>query len=349
MKHVLFSVVFALALNVLAQQSLNEPIVLKGHGNDVDGLSVSPLGYIATGGYDNKISVYSADSPYASFKTLTGHMGPVNVVAFSRNGKLLATGSEDRMIILWRNSRKFEAHKDKINCLIFDNYGRYLFSGSDDRNMMVWDLKTGTNVKTIDNGLPVTAIAPTGNFKIVYVADAGPKIKMYDMMSGKVAKTLDGHTDAVNDIAISGNGRYMISGSNDKTARVWDLGTGKQLRILPVDCWKVTSVAFSSDSRYAVTGCNDGSIKVWEVENGKLVDSYRLESSIVRNVQFGKTSAQILATFMLRGSENYGLRIYQTSIVQGDAPKTPSAPSGNTKNTAAPAIKAAPKTPAGKP
>jgi WD40 repeat protein len=318
MKHILFFILTSLTLNLLAQAPTEPAYVLKGHTNDVDGLSTSVLGYIATSGFDEKINVYRADSPYALIKVLGGHMGPINVVSFSRNGKLLASGGEDRLILMWdsawRNTRRFEAHKDKINCLIFDNYGRYLFSGSDDRTMIVWDVVTGKSVKTINNNVPVTSIAPTNNFKYVYVSDAGPKIKLYDMMVGKIVKTLDGHTDIVNDIALSRNGKYLLSGSNDKTARLWDISTGKQVRIFPVDCWKVTTVAFSDDSKYAITGCNDGSVKIWEVASGKLVDSYELPGSIVRNVSFGKNNGELLAAYMLRNSDHYGLRIYYTSL-----------------------------------
>ncbi|MES2689308.1 MAG: hypothetical protein V4658_02830, partial [Bacteroidota bacterium] len=101
MKHVLFSIAIGLCLNLFAQAPVAPPLVLKGHSNDVDGLSVSAQGYIATGGFDNKINIYKADSPYALFKTLGGHMGPVNAVSFNKTGKLLATGSEERLILLW--------------------------------------------------------------------------------------------------------------------------------------------------------------------------------------------------------------------------------------------------------
>lgn len=354
MKHVLFLIATSLCLNVFAQAPAAQPIVLKGHSNDVDGLSLSAQGFIATGGFDNKINIYKADSPYALFKTLGGHMGPVNVVSFNKNGKLMATGSEERLILLWdslwRNTRKFEAHKDRINCLVFDNYGRYLFSGSDDKTMIVWDVTTGKIVKTITNTQAVTAIAPTSNFKFVYVAGAEPKIKLYDMMLGQVSKTLDGHTDVVNDIALSRSGKYLLSGSNDKTARLWNVATGKQIRIFPVDCWKVTSVAFSDDSRYAVTGCNDGSIKIWEVETGKLVTNYEFSGNIVRNVQFGKTNNEVLATFMLRNSEDYGLRIYKTPIAQTDINiKTPELVQDSTKKTTPAPLKPMAKPPVKKP
>ena len=126
-------------------------------------------------------------------------------------------------------------------------------------------------------------------------------------MLGKVVKSLDGHTDAVNDIKISPNGKFLLSGSNDKTARIWNLTTGKQIRILPVDCWKVITVAFSADSRYAITGCNDGSVKIWETETGKLIQSIENPANIARSVSFAKDNSRILAAFMQRNGTEFGL------------------------------------------
>ncbi|MBP9185658.1 MAG: WD40 repeat domain-containing protein [Bacteroidia bacterium] len=319
MKYIL-TIITTLIIFPLLAQSQNEPItILKGHTNDVDAVAISKLGFIATGSFDQNINIYNADSPFTRIKTITGgHMGPVNVLEFSSNGKILASGSEDRVIVLWdsifREKTRLEGHKDKVNCLIFDIRDRYLYSGSDDKTIMVWNLKTGKAVKTINNGNAVNAIAPTKNIQHLYVAGAEPKIKIYHMLSNKVIKTLDGHTDAVNDIELSNDGKWLVSGSNDKTARIWSVATGKQVRILPVDCWKVTTVNISKDSKYVTTGCNDGSIKVWELETGKLLHSIDFSGSIARNVMFGKTSQQILAAFMLRNNDDYGLRVYDSKI-----------------------------------
>lgn len=302
-----------------AQKKIAEPVtILPGHSNDVDAVSVSTQGYIATGSWDKHVNVYKADSPYTLFKTLGGHAGPVNIVKFSPNGKILATASEELLIQLWdstfKNIKRFESHKDKINCLSFDPMNRYLYSGSDDKTMIVWDIAKGTQVKTVSNGQPVYSIAMTSDLRFIYIAGAEPKIKMYSMITNKVAKTFDGHTDIVNSLAISRNGNYMLSGSNDKTARIWDLRTGKQVRILPVDCWKVTVVAFSDDSKYAITGCNDGSVKIWETESGKLISSIDGKGSIVRGLAFMRNLRLVAVAYMLKGDTNYGLRLFETGI-----------------------------------
>lgn len=311
------SVCALLSFNAFAQETTTPLAILPGHTNDVDVVATSST-TIATGSSDFKINLYKIDSPYTLFKTMGGHMGPITALAFSKNGKQLASGGEDRLIQLWDSTLKvgmrLESHKDRINCLTFDRNGRYLFSGSDDKTVLVWDTKSGKVVKTFTNGQPVNAIAVSNDGKYMFIAASEPKIKMVEIVTGKIIKTLDGHTDAVNDIVLSNDGKFLISGSNDKTARVWNLATWKQARILPVDCWKVLTLSLSDDGKYATTGCNDGSIKVWEWESGKLISSINFPLGMARNVQFGKTNKYLFGAFMLKDGTDYGLRIYASKI-----------------------------------
>lgn len=341
---------------VLAQEPTTPLAVLKGHTADVDVVTKSSQGFIATGSADFKVNIYKMDSPYQLVKTLGGHMGPITALAYNKNGKMLATGGEDRLIQLFDSTLKvgarLEAHKDRINFLLFDQAGRYLYSGSDDKTIIVWDTKTGKAVKTITQNQAISAIATTPDFKLIYVAASEPKINLINTQTGLTVKSLTGHTDAVNDIAITPNGKWMISGSNDKTARVWDLTTGKQLRILPVDCWKVLTVSISDDGQYATTGCNDGSIKVWELATGKLINSIIFVGGIARSVQFANGNNQILAGFMLHDGTDFGIRIYDSKI---ELPKPIKSPTANqvadtvkTQKSSKPEIPPAnkPKTPA---
>ena len=84
---------------------------------------------------------------------------------------------------------------------------------------------------------------------------------------------------------------------------------------MPVDCWKVTAVAFSFDSKYCATGCNDGSIKIWEVETGNLIENITAQNFNTRDIVFFKRYSQIAAAPMLRNSSDYGVRVFQTELV----------------------------------
>jgi WD40 repeat protein len=73
-----------------------------------------------------------------------------------------------------------------------------------------------------------------------------------------------GHTDIVNSIAISPDGKTLISGSNDKTIKLWNLGTGDLIGTLSEHTNSVNVVAISSDGQRFASGSSDNTIKVWQ-------------------------------------------------------------------------------------
>jgi hypothetical protein len=75
-------------------------------------------------------------------------------------------------------------------------------------------------------------------------------------------RRLTGHQDAVTSVAVTPDGRYVVSGSWDSTVRVWELTTGKEVRRLTDDIY-VVSLAVTPDGRYLVCGCEDGTVRVW--------------------------------------------------------------------------------------
>ena len=81
------------------------------------------------------------------------------------------------------------------------------------------------------------------------------------------------HTDSIDAVALSPDGRLALSGSDDKTAKLWDVTTGRVMRDLIGHTDKVTAGAFSPDGRFALSGSHDQTLKLWDVATGKLVRS----------------------------------------------------------------------------
>jgi WD40 repeat protein len=146
------------------------------------------------------------------------------------------------------------------------------------------------------------------------VAHSDRQIKLIALATGKQVRTLDGHTDIVNVIAISPNNQYLLSGSNDKTARIWDLKTWKPLHVLQVDSWKVTAIAFTDDSKYCVTGANDGAIKVWEVQTGKMVSKQSFPNIAIKDIAFSKNNQFLIVAPKLKEGSDFGARIVPSLI-----------------------------------
>jgi WD40 repeat protein/uncharacterized caspase-like protein len=107
-----------------------------------------------------------------------------------------------------------------------------------------------------------------------------------------VAQT--GHTDSVNSVAISSNGKTLVSGSSDKSIKVWDLSSGKLVRSLRGHTDDVNSVCFSTDGKTIASGSRDKSIKIWDLESGKQIFALTGHRDSVTSVAFfpdGKTLA----------------------------------------------------------
>jgi WD40 repeat protein len=97
-------------------------------------------------------------------------------------------------------------------------------------------------------------------------------VRVWDAESGEELRCLRGHEDDVSSIAISSDGRRIVSGSQDKTVRVWDAERGEELRCLRGHEDDVSSVAISSDGRRIVSGSRDHTVRVWDGERGECLE-----------------------------------------------------------------------------
>ena len=93
-------------------------------------------------------------------------------------------------------------------------------------------------------------------------------------------RTLSGHEYSVNSVAVTPDGRFAISGSDDNTLKVWDLDTGKEMTTLKGHTGSVLSVAVTPDSRFAISGSDDNTLKVWDLNTGEEIASFTGEGSL---------------------------------------------------------------------
>jgi len=107
--------------------------------------------------------------------------------------------------------------------------------------------------------------------------------------------TLRGHSDEVHGMAVSSDGKRIVSGSVDKTVKVWDAATGAELMTLRGHDGGINSVAFSQDGKRIVSGSEDKTIKIWDAATGAELMTLRGHSDEVRGVAFGPDGKRIVS------------------------------------------------------
>ena len=96
-----------------------------------------------------------------------------------------------------------------------------------------------------------------------------PLAPTLDAPGGPLVRTLAGHTDWVNAVALTPDGRLAVSASSDNTLKVWDVASGRELRTLAGHTDWVNAVALTPDGRLAVSASGDNTLKVWDVASGR--------------------------------------------------------------------------------
>lgn len=180
-------------------------------------------------------------------------------------------------------------HMGFIRDVVFTRDGKFLVSGGDDKVIRIWDTETGKTVRTIrgeigegDEGkINCLALSPDNKYLAVGgylpggLEDRGA-IRIYDFESGELLGLLKGHRGAVLALSFSADSRRLISGGDfdDRTVRIWNVNGPEhlqQLQLLPGHSDGVFSVAFSIDGERAVSSSRDTEIKLWDANEGSLI------------------------------------------------------------------------------
>lgn len=205
-------------------------------------VAFSPDGKQVIGVIGSDINIWNFSSG-KELKKLTGHTEWVRSIAFSPDGKLLASGGDDNAIIIWdfasdRELRRFRGYSKKVNQVAF----------------------------TPDGG----SLAYSGEYQS---SGVGTQIRLIDVTTGIDIHNFKGPGDCVHSFAISPNGKWIAGsfdiglGIDDSIIKIWDIKTGQELQTLKGHTqWVLQDITFSPDSKRLVGGNCAGAITVWRLE-----------------------------------------------------------------------------------
>jgi WD40 repeat protein len=294
--------------------------ILKDHTAAVHEVTFSPDQiHFATEAADEKAIIWSVDSDKG--KVLNGLTGTKAALAFSPDGKLLATeggpGTElgalpegDFPATVWdveTGKMKFRlgGHQDYIASVSFSPDGNSIVTSSGDSTARLWT-SDGQLVKELrghTRPLALALFSPDGKF--VVTASADNSVRVWDSLDGKLITEFRGHSQAVNEVAFSPDGQFIITADDDQTARLWPFHPGEAGASSTIESWDhsaaVTSIACSPNGSELAATTRDG--KLWLDGLGmqrSIPFSYLVDRSAkVANARFSPDGQSIATT---RGS-----------------------------------------------
>ncbi len=191
--------------------------------------------------------------------------------------------------------KEFKGHADWIFALVFSNDGKHIASASRDRTVKVWDVLAGKDVQTL-KGSPTDVkgvVFLEGGAKVASSTGKWNKekkfwegeIKIWDAKAGKEEKSLKGHGETIEGLALSKDGKLLASCSEDQTVKIWDLAAGKDIQTLKGHTGGVLAIAFAGDGKKAATASADKTVKIWDVAAGKDLATFKVETTVKTTVK----------------------------------------------------------------
>ena len=225
--------------------------------------------------------------------TLEDHSGPVGCVAFSPDGKWLATGGSDWVIV--RNaatgqpsrSLKGQVHFGAILGLAFSHDGKRLASTTPDGVIRVWEPATGRLSLTLKGHTSqVLSVAFSPDGKWLATGSADKTVKVWEAATGQEFLTQNEHITAIRSVAYSPDGKHLVSVSEDAAIKLWDAATGRESHQMNGHRGSIESVAFSPDGEWLATASADMTVKVWDTAKRKQMLTLNRHTGGVRSVAF---------------------------------------------------------------
>ena len=276
---------FSLLLSSFAQ----DPTILK-HGDTVHSVAFSPLdsSLIASAGEDNTIKLWNLRQN--SVKTLSSHEGTVNSVAFSPDGKLLVSGSDDSTVKTWEISgwQQIASHEPMsfqvpfpVTEVTFSPDGQLIAVAG--QHVILFDAIYQTEIATLQHGAWTWSAAFSPDGQLLASGDHNGIVQVWNVQQRRIIAQLEGHSAAVGSVKFSPDGNTLVSAGNDGLINLWDVPNWERIGAIQNNGAAYT-VDFSPDGKtLAISGWE---VSLWSVKSGEKISTMSEGSDWIRTVAF---------------------------------------------------------------
>ena len=245
-------------------------------------------------------------APYGTnFATFQAHNNIVLNMAYSPDGKTLATASEDGTVKLWDTSNNqlkatLAGHTGPVRAIAFAPNGKYLVSGSADKTAFVWDLSNNSRKYVLSGQTStITSVAFNPDSNSLATGSDDKTIFLWNLETGQKFGATFKDDDNVTAVAYSPDGKTLAAGSQNGSLKMWDLGNAQPK---PAPLGKghdgtIWSLTFSHNGKYLATGSLDKTTRLWDIDGDKVSLHFLYDDSTqgVRQVAFTPDDTHLIS------------------------------------------------------
>ncbi|MGB0670793.1 MAG: c-type cytochrome [Rhodospirillales bacterium] len=249
-------------------------------------MAISPDGtQVLSGSFDYSLRLWDFESQ-SERAVLEGHDGPVNAVSFSPDGKLAVSASDDRSALIWHLAagqalRRLEGHDHKVMTAAFSPDGRLVATGSWDRMLRVWHPDSGQLVRAIETPSPINAVAFVKGRDWLVSGHHDGFIRLWRLSDGGAAGHLEGQGFAVTRLAITADGRHLLSAGIDRALRIWDLESLTELAAYKPHDANIFAACFTPDGERVLSAGKDGHLLISDPSTGEVLRDIAAHDAMV--------------------------------------------------------------------